>query len=117
MFGATNVRPVPAIIAAQALNGVVLPGVACFLLVAVNDRRLMGSEGVNGAVSNLTMALVTLVTLALGTLGVVRASTAVLEPVLGLTTPSASQLRWIVAGVALSIGIPLARIVVRLRRH
>jgi manganese transport protein len=48
-FGTADVQPIPAIIAAQALNGVVLPFVAVYLLIAVNDRALMGARGLNGA--------------------------------------------------------------------
>ncbi|HMB53664.1 MAG TPA: divalent metal cation transporter, partial [Thermoanaerobaculia bacterium] len=49
VFGLSGVRPVPVILVAQALNGVLLPWVAVFLLLAVNDRGLMG-ERLNGGV-------------------------------------------------------------------
>jgi Mn2+/Fe2+ NRAMP family transporter len=65
-FGLAEVRPIPAIVLAQALNGVLLPFVAVFLLLAVNDPRLMGREGVNGWLSNTALGLVVLVTVVLG---------------------------------------------------
>ena len=52
VFGASDVRPVPAILLAQAFNGVLLPVAAIFLFLAVNDRHLMGDERVNGPVAN-----------------------------------------------------------------
>ncbi len=61
----TGIRPVPAILFAQAANGVLLPAVAVFLLLAVNDRRRMGAR-VNGPVANVVGAVVLIVTLVLG---------------------------------------------------
>lgn len=72
-FGLAGVRPIPAIILAQALNGVVLPFAAVFLLVVVNDRGLMGDAGINGPVANAVTAAVVAVTLVLGVSGVLRA--------------------------------------------
>jgi len=64
-FAAAGVRPVPAILFAQVANGVLLPAVAAFLLVAANDARRMG-ERRNGRFLNLAGAAVVLVTLVLG---------------------------------------------------
>jgi Mn2+/Fe2+ NRAMP family transporter len=65
-FGLAGVRPIPAIIIAQALNGVLLPFVAVFLFIVVNDRSFMGESGVNGAFSNAVTGLVVAVTIVLG---------------------------------------------------
>lgn len=73
-FGLAGVRPIPAIILAQALNGVLLPFAAVFLLVIVNDRGLMGEAGINGPVANAVTAAVVAVTLVLGVSGVLRAA-------------------------------------------
>ena len=72
-FGLAGVRPIPAIILAQALNGVLLPFAAVFLLVIVNDRGLMGDAGINGPIMNTITAAVVAVTLVLGVSGVLRA--------------------------------------------
>jgi len=71
-FAVAGVRPVQAILFAQAANGVLLPAVAVFLLLAVNDRRLMGGEA-NGLLPNLLGGGVVLVTLLLGGRGVLTA--------------------------------------------
>jgi Mn2+/Fe2+ NRAMP family transporter len=65
-FGLIDIRPIPAIILAQALNGVLLPFVAVFLFLVVNDRSLMGDRGVNGLLPNLLMSVVVAVTIVLG---------------------------------------------------
>jgi hypothetical protein len=56
--------------------------VAVFLLLLVNDARLMGREGLNGPVSNAAMVLVVAVTVVLGLLNVTKgvASVAGLSP-------------------------------------
>ena len=72
-FGLSGVRPIPAIILAQALNGLLLPLVAIFLLLAVNDRELMGEAAANGRLANLVMGAVVGVTLVLGAAGLLRA--------------------------------------------
>jgi manganese transport protein len=73
-FGLAGVRPIPAIILAQALNGVLLPFAAVFLLVVVNDRALMGDAGINGPATNAVTVAVVAVTLVLGVAGVLRAA-------------------------------------------
>ncbi|MFG0317117.1 MAG: NRAMP family divalent metal transporter [Planctomycetota bacterium JB042] len=63
LLGAT---PAPAIVFAQAMNGVLLPLVAVFLLVLMNDRRLLGEGGVNGRLANAALVVVVATTFALG---------------------------------------------------
>jgi Mn2+/Fe2+ NRAMP family transporter len=84
VFGLAGVKPVPAILLAQALNGVLLPFVAVFLTMAVNDRALMGAQ-VNGRWANRLLLPVVAATLLLGVKGVVSAGAATF----GLTAPGA----------------------------
>jgi manganese transport protein len=72
-FALADVKPIPAIILAQALNGVLLPFVALFLLLAVNDVRLMGPRHRNGPLSNTVMVAAVAATVLLGALGVWQA--------------------------------------------
>jgi len=71
-FAATGIQPVPAILFAQVANGVLLPAIAVFLLLAVNDRARMG-EHANGPVANVLGGIVVLTTMVLGALAVWRA--------------------------------------------
>ncbi len=75
-FGLSGVRPEPAIVLAQAFNGILLPIAAVFLLLAVNDRRVVGPEELNGALSNAVLVAVSSVALLLGLSGVARAAAA-----------------------------------------
>ncbi|MFQ5448541.1 MAG: NRAMP family divalent metal transporter, partial [Saprospiraceae bacterium] len=65
-FGLSGVKPIPAIIAAQAINGLLLPVVAVFLLIAVNDRRILPRKYLNSTAWNVAMGLVVLAVAALG---------------------------------------------------
>jgi len=71
-FAATGVRPVPAILFAQVANGVLLPAIAIFLLIAVNDRKRMGRFA-NSAILNLLGGIVVLIAAVLGIWAVYRA--------------------------------------------
>ncbi len=63
-FTLTSVQPVPAIVFAQAANAILLPAIAIFLMIVMNDRRqLKGSTNgvlanvMGGAIVALTMLL------------------------------------------------------------
>ena len=66
ILGFLQVEPVPAIVAAQAVNGMILPFVCVFLFTVINNAKVMGKEHLNGFFSNFMMAVVTWVTLILG---------------------------------------------------
>jgi manganese transport protein len=101
-FGLVGVRPIPAIILAQALNGVLLPFAAVFLLVIVNDRGLMGEAGINGPAANAITTAVVAVTLVLGVSGVLRAA----ATALGRTTTE-GQILGTAAVIAALLLVPL----------
>lgn len=65
-FALLNVKPVPAIILAQAINGFLLPIVAVFLLLMVNDTQLLPKLYRNNLFTNVTMLLIVGVTVFLG---------------------------------------------------
>ncbi len=72
LFAASGVRPVPAILFAQAANGLLLPVIALFLLATANDRTLLG-DARNGVLANLFGTAIVLVTVALGLRGLLGA--------------------------------------------
>lgn len=110
-FGLAELRPVPVILLAQAANGILLPWVAIFLLLAVNDRRLMG-EALNGRGSNLAMAAVVGVALVLGTSGLLRAAVAAA----GRPALDEDVLLATAVAVGLALAVPVARRARVLRR-
>lgn len=71
-FGAAGFRPIPAIITAQALNGLILPFVSIFLLFVVNDPRLMGRQQMNNWKGNALMGFIVWITLILGVINILK---------------------------------------------
>ena len=69
----TGARPVEIILFAQFANGLLLPLVAVFLIVAANRRAIMNAH-VNGALANIAGAVVILVTAGLGLRAILRAA-------------------------------------------
>ncbi|UCC48242.1 MAG: Nramp family divalent metal transporter [Gemmatimonadota bacterium] len=72
LFSLLAVRPVPAIIFAQAANGLLLPIVAGFLLYLANDRGLLGVRA-NGRASNILGVVAVVVAAILGLRSLLRA--------------------------------------------
>jgi len=65
-FGLSEIKPIPAIILAQAINGALLPVVAVFLILAVNDRQILAKEYLNSNFLNVLMLLIVGITGFLG---------------------------------------------------
>ena len=78
VLGATGVKPIPVIILAQAFNGLVLPLIAVFLWMTMNDRDLLGEAGVNTRIQNIVMGVVVVVCVMLGLRGVTAAAASAL---------------------------------------
>jgi Mn2+/Fe2+ NRAMP family transporter len=109
VFGLTGTKPIPAILLAQALNGVLLPFVAVFLLIVLNDRRLMGEVGLNGHLSNVMMTVVVAVALVLG----VAKGIGSLAAALGTPPLGTGPLLGLAAVVAAFLSTPIVRLVRR----
>ena len=71
-FGMAGFKPVPAIIVAQALNGLILPVIAIFLFLVVNHPQIMKNRQ-NSLPANLLMTLVVFMSLLIGMAGLIRA--------------------------------------------
>ena len=112
VFGLADVKPIPAIIVAQALNGVLLPFVAVFLLLCVNDRRLMTKEGLNGAPANAVLGAVVAVAVMLGVNNVAKA----LVNAFGLEPPGEGRLLFWSVCLAIAGALPVWRRARQLRR-
>jgi len=73
LFGVIQVQPVPAIILAQALNGIILPLISIVLLLTVNDTALLGRKFINSNLHNLAMWVIILATMVIGFTNLARA--------------------------------------------
>lgn len=104
VFGVSGVQPIPAIVLAQAFNGLLLPMVTIFLFIAVNDRDLMGAS-INGPLVNTLMAGVALISVALGVSAVARAAARVLN----VAPPSAGFVLLASALLILALAVPVWR--------
>lgn len=110
-FGLANIRPVPAILLAQAFNGILLPLVAVFLLLAVNDRKLMG-DALNSMFANVLLAPVVAATVLLGVVGIAKA----VSSATGLPLPNEGLLTVLASILTLLLAVPVARLVAERRR-
>jgi Mn2+/Fe2+ NRAMP family transporter len=72
VFGLLDVKPVPVIILAQALNGILLPFVSVFIVFVMNDIDILKPEGVNRWYQNLMLGLVVWIAMTLGFLQIDR---------------------------------------------
>ena len=109
-FGLSGVKPVPAILIAQALNGILLPFVGIFLLIVLNDQRLMGSAGVNGIAANTILGTVVGIALLLG----LSRAIGPVAGVIGMPPPGPGGILLIAILVAAACAVPVARAA---RRH
>jgi len=107
-----DLRPIPAFITAQALNGVLLPIVAVFLWIATNDPRLMGRDGLTSPGLNVLAGLSVGVAVLLGLRNLLAALQAAgMGPAL-----SESLLLKLAGGITFFLLLLLSRYLYRLRR-
>jgi manganese transport protein len=78
-FGFVDVEPIPAIILAQAFNGLILPFISIFLIFVINDPVLMGKDNTNSLFLNILMSIVMWVTIVIGLLNIIKAFVKVFE--------------------------------------
>ncbi|WP_320046660.1 Nramp family divalent metal transporter [uncultured Ilyobacter sp.] len=71
IFSAIGLKPLSAIIFAQAANGILLPVIAIFLLYAMNNKKRLGKY-VNSPLTNILGGIVVLVACGLGLRGILR---------------------------------------------
>lgn len=71
-FGMAGFKPIPAIITAQALNGLILPLISIFLLFVINNPAFMGRNNLNKPLHNALMFVAVWVTLMLGAFNIFR---------------------------------------------
>jgi len=112
-FGFLNIKPIPVIITAQALNGLILPFISIFLLFVINERKIMGKIGVNGIISNLFMTFTVWITLVIGIISIVKAGLSAFK----ITTPISNS---IIISIILStfvISISILFFIYRRRRR
>lgn len=71
-FSLAGFKPIPVIIAAQALNGLLLPFISVFLLMVTNDPKILG-KNINGMLSNCLLGVVVWISFILGLINIFKA--------------------------------------------
>uniref|UniRef100_UPI0035639322 divalent metal cation transporter n=1 Tax=Draconibacterium sp. TaxID=1965318 RepID=UPI0035639322 len=97
-FAVVNVKPIPAIILAQALNGFLLPFVSIFLFIVINNKAITGTK-TNPTLLNVLMLIVIFVTLILGLNSATKAFYSVFLP----TVTPGNGVLWGISLVAMMI--------------
>jgi Mn2+/Fe2+ NRAMP family transporter len=101
LAGGQNATPEAVIIAAQVLNGLLLPAISILLFLLVNDRQLIPTEKLNPLYSNILLLLMVGVTTFLGLVQLLKAG----AKIAGETLPE-SALPWL-GGIAILLIIIL----------
>jgi Mn2+/Fe2+ NRAMP family transporter len=104
-FGVAQVQPIPAIILAQALNGVILPIIAVYLLLMVNNAQELSPQMINSTSYNVLMGLVVFITIILGFTNLVKALSRIVSEALIDT----QVILAVSVGLALLLAWPIAR--------
>lgn len=74
IFGLLNFQPVPVIILAQALNGIILPVIAVVLFRLLNNSGIIARKNQNGTAYNILTAFVIYLSILIGLTNLFRAS-------------------------------------------
>ena len=78
-FGISGIKPIPVILAVQALNGLILPLLTYFLILIVNDPKVVPSLHRHSAWYNLVLLAILGTTLILGLSNVDKAITSAMK--------------------------------------
>lgn len=105
LFGLLQLQPVPIIILAQALNGLILPIIAVILFLLMNNERVLPGRYRNGNLYNITMSIVVYLTILIGVTNLSRAG----SRMLGLETINETILVMISLGIFLIVIIPTVK--------
>lgn len=97
-FAVVNVKPIPAIILAQALNGFLLPFISIFLFIVINNNAITGTK-TNPTLLNALMLIVIFVTLILGLNSATKAFYSVFLP----TISPGDEVLWSIGFMAIII--------------
>jgi len=73
LFGVMQIQPIPAIILAQALNGIILPLIAVFLLLMVNNSTMLEKKHINTQWYNILSGIIVFITFIIGLTNLAKA--------------------------------------------
>ncbi len=104
VFGVSQVKPIPIIILAQAVNGVLLPFLAIAILLVLNNKQIM-QENANRLAGNLVLLVIIWVTGILGLLNLLKALYSTLGIEQTITNATLIVLSLVSLVIAIGVGI------------
>jgi Mn2+/Fe2+ NRAMP family transporter len=105
LFGVLQVQPIPAIILAQALNGIILPFITIFLLLVMNDATLLDKSSINSGYYNFLMGIFVFATLVIGLTNLAKALNNISE----LPLVNETYILYISIAIASVIALPVGK--------
>jgi manganese transport protein len=105
LFGVLQLQPVPVIILAQALNGIILPVIAVILFLLVNNPAVLPIQHQNKTIYNTVTAVVVYLTVLIGITNILRA----LSRLTGFELPGQSVILFASAIIFLFLMIPAVK--------
>jgi len=105
LFGVMELQPIPVIILAQALNGIILPVIAVILFLLMNNSRVLPRKHQNGPFMNLITGIVVYLTILIGLTNLLRA----LSGAAGFELPDQYLITAVSAFIFLIVIIPVIK--------
>jgi Mn2+/Fe2+ NRAMP family transporter len=84
VFGISGARPIPVILAVQALNGLILPLITMYLIIIVNDESIVPKKAAHGSRYNIVLMVIMLAVSLIGVSNIDKSTSAAF----GLSEPS-----------------------------
>jgi manganese transport protein len=108
IFGVSEVKPIPIIILAQAVNGILLPFLAVAILLVLNNKQIM-LQHANKWIGNLLLLLIVWVTGILGLLNFLKAIYSTFGIEQSITNTTLVVLSLVSLVITLGVGINVLR--------
>ncbi len=105
LFGLLQFQPVPVIILAQALNGIILPVIAVILFLMMNDPGILPKEHQNKSVYNILTGTVVYLTVLTGLFNFIRA----ISRIAGFELPGQTLILFLSLFLFLMVMIPVIK--------
>lgn len=79
IFGISGVRPIPVILAVQALNGLILPLITMYLIIIVNDESIVPKNFEHGSRYNIVLMVILLAVSLIGVSNIDKSVSAAMD--------------------------------------
>jgi manganese transport protein len=106
-FGISGIKPIPVILAVQALNGLILPLLTYFLILIVNDSKVVSAQHRHSAWYDLVLLAILATTLVIGFNNVDKAITSAFS----LSSGNHFKIIWVItSAIVLAAAVQIIRL-------